>query len=704
VLFVGGSTRLRTILIIRISAILLITVLLIGANLFVRANKQVESITTRIISSSVRLIDQRLDGLVEGAESQASLLATSLIPWISEPSEVTRAAPSLLSLLRTNPEFSSASIILDSTGEMVRAQRQNDQTVAVQHSVPERSSFRRTDYAPFGSRLLRLGSESWSFDTRSMPYYREAKLAKKAVWSDTYLIRSPSGLDAPGVTCAAPIFDGEDRVLGIVTIDFTLGDLSRFLQTIQPGETGYAFLAERSANGIRIVAHPKANRILVTDGGRQRIATLSEVNDPLLTRLIEPMTSAATEQEGVQEVNLSIEGQRVLVGMQPVRPGSSPDWMVVIVVPESDYISGLREQALVVLIITCVALVGAIAGSILLANKVTEPLQALVAETDKIRSLELEPRPMPQTPVKEIQDLSKSMEQMKTGLRSLQKLVPAEYARHLISSGQEARLGGERRHMSISFADLIGFTAISEVVPPEVLSRILSEYLDVISNEILKKKGTIDKFNGDDVMAFWGAPLPIQGHALAACETALASKKTLSSFYGEWEQAGIPRLRVSWGLATGDVVVGNVGSRERMNYTVIGDVVNLASRLQGINRAYDTEILVSAATRAEAGPTVLTRLVDWVIPLGKEQSVEIYELCSLAEGADPSWPLVIATYEEALRRYKERKWDQAEEGFRRVLDIRGTDGPSKTLLTRIDRHRAFPPEPDWDGSHRIGSK
>jgi adenylate cyclase len=296
------------------------------------------------------------------------------------------------------------------------------------------------------------------------------------------------------------------------------------------------------------------------------------------------------------------------------------------------------------------------------------------------------------------------MEQMKTGLRSLQKLVPAEYARWLIQSGQEARLGGERRHMTISFADIVGFTTLSETVPPEVLSRILSEYLDVLSSEILATEGTIDKFNGDDVMAFWGAPSHTSDHALSACRAALASRRTLASFHSEWESVGIPRLRVTWGVATGDVVVGNVGSRARMNYTVIGDTVNLASRLQGINRAYSTEFLVSAATVREAGDQVVTRLVDWVIPLGKEQAVEIHELCDMAEHPDPSWAAVNRHYGSGLELYRERRWEEAEAEMLKVLDYRSTDGPARTLLARMERFRVKPPEPDWDGSWPIGTK
>lgn len=702
----GVPSRLRTILIVRISAILLITVVLIGINLYVRAVRQVENITGRIVDGSVQLIDQRLDGMLEGAEGQASVMATVLTGWASSPQgELEEVSRPLVQVLKSNPAFSSASVALVRTGEMVRVQRQNDQTLAIQRSLRDGSGgFLRTDFAPFGSTVRQTNQERWSYDPRREQFFSRAQSQDRTIWSDTYVIRSPDGLDGPGVTCASPIRTPQGEVIGVVSIDFTLGDLSRFLQTIQAGENGYAFLAERSQAGVRLVAHPDANRILITQGGQQRIATLGELNDPVLSSLLEAMRSMNRESDITVRVGGSTLGQRFLAGIRPVTVRSSPDWIVAVVVPESDYFSGLREQALIILGIACIALVGAIAGSIVLANKVTEPLQDLVTETERIRELKLEPRDTPKTSIKEISELAGSMEQMKTGLRSLQKLVPAEYARWLIQSGQEARLGGERRHMTISFADIIGFTTLSETVPPEVLSRILSEYLDVLSNEILATEGTIDKFNGDDVMAFWGAPSHTSDHAISACRTALASRRTLASFHSEWESIGIPRLRVSWGVATGDVVVGNVGSRARMNYTVIGDTVNLASRLQGINRAYGTEFLVSAATVREAGEQVVTRLVDWVIPLGKEQAVEIHELCDMVDNPDPSWAAVIRHYHSGLEFYRERRWEEAEAEMLRVLDYRGADGPARTLLARMERFRVKPPEPDWDGSWRIGTK
>ncbi|MCG9894987.1 MAG: HAMP domain-containing protein, partial [Fimbriimonadaceae bacterium] len=609
------------------------------------------------------------------------------------------------SRLRTSPGLSAAGMILDSDGTLIRAQRQNDQTVQVQISRPRPGGgFLRRDFNPLGNELVETGSEAWAYDPRREPYYDQVRLAQRPEWSDTYVIRSPMGLDAPGISCVAPI-RLDTGMIGAVTIDITLAELSRFLQTIRAGDNGFAFLAEPTRSGsYRLIAHPEPARLLISQDGVQRIATLSELDDPLLTMLVDRMGDLPAEGDEMQRSPLQIRGERWLVGMRRLQGGGLPNWIVTVAIPESDYTAGLQQQGLFLLVVAAAAMLGAVAGSFVLANRVTRPIQALIDETEQIRKLKLDARELPDGGITEIRELGAAVEQMKTGLRSLQKLVPADYARRLIQSGQEASLGGERRRLTISFADLIGFTALSETVSPEVLSTILAEYLEVLSREVIRSGGTVDKFNGDDVMSFWGAPDERDDHARAACLTALASRDALFQTAHEWAARDIPLLRVSWGIATGDVVVGNVGSRERMNYTVIGDRVNLASRLQGINRAYGTEILVSRETADDAGAEFAFRMVDRAIPVGKEESVEIVELVGLRDRLPGGVLAGLRMYEAAWRDYAVRNWDAAETGFRETLAEIPDDPPSLVMLSRIERYRRRPPEPDWHGDHRVGSK
>ncbi len=185
--------------------------------------------------------------------------------------------------------------------------------------------------------------------------------------------------------------------------------------------------------------------------------------------------------------------------------------------------------------------------------------------------------------------------------------------------------------LTILFSDLVGFTTISEDLSPENLIHLLNEYFSTMTDIILNCKGTVDKYIGDAIMAFWGAPLPIKDHAAKACQAALAMKKAIAPLQETWQERGLPLLGTRLGIHTGQAIVGNVGSRDRFNYTVMGDTVNLASRLEGVNKIYGTSILVSESTHQQAGTAFLFRELDLVQVKGRLQPVTIYELLGRQE-------------------------------------------------------------------------
>lgn len=286
----------------------------------------------------------------------------------------------------------------------------------------------------------------------------------------------------------------------------------------------------------------------------------------------------------------------------------------------------------------------------------------------------------------------------------MEKLVPTEYARHLISSGQEAKLGGERRHITTYFADIVGFTRLSHILPPEELVIVLSEYLELLSNEVIDFGGTLDKFNGDDVMAFWGAPTVTSDHGFMAIKCALASLQTLESMHTEWREQGRPTLSASFGIATGDVIVGNVGNKQRMNYTVIGDSVNLASRLQGLNRIYQTHILIADQTAQESKGKLVLRLIDVVAVYNREEAVNIYEPLSLIESATPTHHQIADLHNQAMSAYQTQNYAKAIELFDQVLQIKPHDGPAAVLKARCEQYQLNPPPSDWNGVYQMTLK
>jgi adenylate cyclase len=218
---------------------------------------------------------------------------------------------------------------------------------------------------------------------------------------------------------------------------------------------------------------------------------------------------------------------------------------------------------------------------------------------------------------------------------AFQHFVPPVVVKRILQSPESLRLGGEKRDLTLFFSDLAGFTSLSEVMAPEDLVRNLNEYLDRMTESVHAYEGTLDKYVGDAIVAFWGAPDLRPDHALLACRAALASQNELQIFRAKLKMAGLPDFNARIGLNKGPVTVGFVGARKRFQYTVIGDDVNLASRLEGANKAYGTSILISESTRTAVGEAVLAREVDLLRVKGKQRPVRVYELMALtAEATD----------------------------------------------------------------------
>src|SRR5262249_33149085 len=251
----------------------------------------------------------------------------------------------------------------------------------------------------------------------------------------------------------------------------------------------------------------------------------------------------------------------------------NPRWLICTVLPDADVMDRVQRNSRHTLMLGLVILVAAIAISFFGSSQVARPLERLEKEADAIGRLQLEPRLVASSLVREVDRLARAFEKMKTGLRSFQKYVPSDLVRLLLASNQEAGLGGERRNVTIFFCDIVDFTATAERLPPEELVEHLRVYLSALSEEILKTGGTVDKYIGDAIMAFWGAPVPDPKHALAACTAAIRCQDRLRQLRPLWQAEGKPPFFTRIGVNTGEAVIGNIGSEARLNYTVIGDAV-----------------------------------------------------------------------------------------------------------------------------------
>jgi adenylate cyclase len=282
--------------------------------------------------------------------------------------------------------------------------------------------------------------------------------------------------------------------------------------------------------------------------------------------------------------------------------------------------------------------------------------------------------------------------------------VSSSLVEEIIRKPELLKLGGERRELTVLFSDIRGFTTLSERLTPVALVDLLNEYLTPMTEIILGEKGMLDKYMGDAIMAVFGAPLPLRKHAHSACESALRMVEALTELTTQWAQRSIPPLTMGLGLNTGEMAVGNMGSKQRFDYTVMGDHVNLGSRLEGVNKVYGTQVIVSQYTKIFTDIDFVFRVLDFLQVKGKTTAVTIFELLARKKDASPFTLELVSRFEYALNIYRNQDWHKALSEFEDLLAFHPEDGPTKTYIERIQYFKNHPPESDWDGIFRMESK
>ncbi|MDD3849732.1 MAG: adenylate/guanylate cyclase domain-containing protein [Smithellaceae bacterium] len=279
---------------------------------------------------------------------------------------------------------------------------------------------------------------------------------------------------------------------------------------------------------------------------------------------------------------------------------------------------------------------------------------------------------------------------------AFQYYLTSSVINEMLKDPDKLKLGGDKKDLTVLFSDIRGFTTISEKMTPEELVALLNEYLTTMTNQVFHYDGLLDKYMGDAIMAVFGAPLDQPDHALRACRTSLAMMKELHKLQEKWKAEGRPAFDIGVGLNSGDMVVGNMGSEMRFDYTVMGDMVNLGSRLEGINKEYGTNIIISEFTYDKVKDAMCCRELDGVRVKGKLKPVNIYEL--LGEKKDEAaFKDLLEGFARGLALYREAKWDEAIAAFEGVLASRPSDYPSKMYIERCKNLKENPPAEPWDG-------
>jgi adenylate cyclase len=516
----------------------------------------------------------------------------------------------------------------------------------------------------------------------------------------------------PGVTAATHwVDDGAEDNTTIVAVDLLLMDISRFIGALEVTEHGRAFVLfeDPSEGALRVLAFA-ADEASYTDEDIRGLLTATDseatvadaVPDlPVTNGFSLPLVDEATRNWDAlgrtsNPIKFDRDGKTWWTGFDRYNLGTNSLWIGV-AVPEEDFLGDIRDRALIIILAAIAALIAAAVMSTFMARSYSRPLEALAAGSRRLGNLDLTSVGEVSTSLKELEQLAAEQERMRTTLDSFSRYVPVELVRELLSTGEAAKIGGSRRTITALFTDIVGFTTISEALGPEKLTVHMAEYFEAVLEIIQQHSGDVNQLLGDGVLAYWGAPKVDPEHARHAVEGVLECRDRLRELNIDWKNRGLPSLPTHFGLAAGEVVVGNVGSRSRLAYAAVGDTVNLASRLEGLTRFYGSTILSSGRVKDLAGPGFEWMHVDAVRVKGKTEAIELYEPLGFVQ-AVPSEELEYRDcYEKGRERFLDRSFAEAVE----ILDSIPEPYGARLTVTRLSDVAASlladPPDEDWDG-------
>jgi adenylate cyclase len=372
-----------------------------------------------------------------------------------------------------------------------------------------------------------------------------------------------------------------------------------------------------------VLAHPTIKVVEQMGAGASgKLVQARDIDDPVVNRFIEALPS---ELGAGVRFRFEAHGEPWQASATPFAIDGDLRWLVGVAAPESDFMEAVDRQNRVALGISLAALVLALLIAVALSSRVARPLLRIAAEMERAGKLELDARAEPPSVFAEIQRMDASMRRMKSGLGAFAHYVPRDVVRAMLASGQEARLEGRVRPLTVLFSDVADFTTISETVSPDALVALLAGYFDLATRVIAEHGGTVDKFIGDGIMAYFGAPIADPDHAAHAVDCALAMIAELEALNGVRAARGAAPLKIGIGLHTGIAVVGDIGSPlHRLDYTAIGDTVNVAARIEGLTKAAGSAILASQTTRDRAAGRHSFRELPSMNIRGKSEAITLF--------------------------------------------------------------------------------
>jgi adenylate cyclase len=644
------------------------------------AQKVSQTLANTINDQIVSAVEDELQSITTEARSSMTAVRTLLTEKVLDAHDTRKREFVFLSQLQSQPTISWVAFGWPD-GAFFAGHKRGESGVEMLTITPDGKL--RTDQFDYAGNDIKPRSstvEQTKYVVTDQPWFREAIEAAGEHWST--LTTHPNG-ERLAAMLAVPI-DVDGKRTGVLAIIIELTRVSNFLSQLTVGKSAGAFLLDRDGG---VIASPDPNA--------DELNAL-KTDHPLLPVAVDAIRQAGNAYNpGDGEVfrsQVTRDGQAYQAVLTPI---SFPGWSLVTVVPESEFLGPVQMTIRNLLIGLAVLIVAAgLLSAWLTQRLIATPLIKVVGEIRHVERFDLDKVERHPSHLAEIENLSGAIGDMAQGLAAFRKYIPADLVRRLVGDGNAARLGGAVRPMSVMFIDLAGFTGMSERSGDRIIP-LLSRYFDVVSAQIQNEGGTIDKFIGDAVMAFWGAPAENPDHAYDCCRAGLACQRAVLQA-GLLDDRGEP-VRIRIGINSGDMLVGNIGSEVRLNYTVIGDAVNIASRLEGTNKVYGSTIIIGPETRRLAGPRIIVRELDRLAVYGRAGGLQIYELLAMAEetAAPPEW---VAPYEAGLAAWRAGDFTAAIAAFEKASALRGGDAASTQMIARCRHRLANPTDEEWDGT------
>ncbi len=703
VILVRRRISLRTSLVVLVATLIILTGGVMLGLLYSGEKKSIYYLADSMIKGISAQVEQRTLNYFSPAERSDRRMKYLIESGLVSTDNHTELLSALRDEVQNNPEFASA-YFADPSGNFYMIKRMPDGSLSTRVITrTDRNVFVRWKHEnptynstyPDSVDTLQTG-----YDPRSRGWYQDAVKADSLIWTNVYLFASDNML---GISSAIPIRDGSGRLEGVLAVDIGLAELSYFLGTLEVSQTGRAFILNNKGEIVALSTGRGGDLSQLFSGPRAQGATapanlvLADESENGIVRSSYLGYLRASRKNAF--FTFESGGTQYLSMYSAFPQDQSFDWTIAIAIPEDQIMGQINRTNTIVLYAAILIIIVAIGLGINFSRAITIPLGRLSREMERIRNFDLQSNERLGSRISEIHNMTESFINMKQGLRAFNKYVPSKLVAQLLELGQEPKLGGQAKELTILFSDIKSFTSISERLDPRELVDQMAVYFTALSNIIMKNGGTVDKYIGDAIMAFWNAPADSPDHAEAACRSALAMRRALHELRESHGRARVSVFQTvtRLGVHTGEAIVGNMGSSERLNYTAIGDNVNLASRLEGLNKYYGTEIIISATTLNGARGSVMTRLLDRVAVKGRTGGIEIYELIDSADNIDPGTAEFARLATDAVQLYLMGRFSECMEIIPKALALRPEDEPLKIISRRCAQYAAAGPAADWNG-------